>query len=281
MNSIVFFQEQTTKIRMKKVPWKGHEPTWIWHTAKNETEIKKGKPNRQLKPTFWNIFSMDWDRLYPGQAWMWKRHETAMKLPCKWHESDMILIFWDWKKVPWICHESDTSVSSRFGKFIALSWHFSKINCYNSPHQLHLCRTFSRTSELSGSAMKVPWNCWGSMLGVAVKVPWKCHESAMNHESTVPWQIHGTFNQTELQTVQVHGMFMAFYPQNYFKIVMSVLSCVCLSFYLIFIADLEFVKVFVFFLWSKYRVIRNTQTTKPNPQLVVTWYRAKKTTSRI
>jgi len=62
------------------------------------------------------------------------------------------------------------------------------------------------------------------------------------------WHFHGTFNQTELQTVQVHGMFMAFYPQNYFKIVMSVLSCVCLSFYLIFIADLEFVKVFVFFL---------------------------------
>ncbi len=30
-------------------------------------------------------------------------------------------------------------------------------------------------------------------------------------------------------------------------------------------------KVFVFFLWSKYRVMRNTQTTNPNQQLSVTW----------
>ena len=29
------------------------------------------------------------------------------------------------------------------------------------------------------------------------------------------------------------------------------------------------------FLWSKYRVIRNTQTTNPNPQLVFGWWYAK------
>ena len=218
MNSIVFFQEQTTKIRMKKVPWKGHEPTWIWHTAKNETEIKKGKPNRQLKPTFWIIFSMDWDRLYPGQAWMWKRHETAMKLPCKWHESDMILIFWDWKKVPWICHESDTSVSSRFGKFIALSWHFSKINCHNSPHQLHLCRTFSRTSELSGSAMKVPWNCWGSMLGgcrqSAMKVPRICHESWIYCSMADSWHLQPNRAPDSAGSWHVHGILSSKLLQN-------------------------------------------------------------------
>ena len=46
-----------------------------------------------------------------------------------------------------------------------------------------------------------------------MKMPWIWYSGFGN----CSWQIHGTFNQTEFQTVQVHGMFMALSPKNYFK----------------------------------------------------------------
>ena len=79
----------------------------------------------------------------------------------------------------------------------------------------------------------------------------------------------------------IHGIFMALSAKNYFEIVIIVLSCLCLSicrqrmfssFDIIFIDAFSSWSIFwVLFLWSKYRLIRNTQTTKPNPQLIITW----------
>ena len=156
----------------KKAPWKCHEramkPTWIWHIAKNEAEIRQKKPNRQPTPTFWTTFPMDFGRLYPGKACMWKCHETAMKVTWIWHDFD----------------------------FLGLK---------------------------------------------------------------------------ETETVQAHVMFMALYPKNYFQIVMSVLSCLCLPFLIFSLVIFQIYQSFCVFLWSKYRVIRNTQTTNPNPQLSLTW----------
>ena len=54
---------------------------------KSQEKNQIDKENRFLG----TFFSMDFGRLYPGQAWMWKCHETAMKLPWKCHESDMNL----------------------------------------------------------------------------------------------------------------------------------------------------------------------------------------------
>ena len=75
------------------------------------------------------------------------------------------------------------------------------------------------------------------------------------------WRFHGTFNQTEPQTVSCH--FHGTFPKNYFKIVIigyfmfvSVyLSSVFLFFFWYFHwCFFRLIKVFVFFLWSKYRV---------------------------
>ena len=76
---------------------------------------------------------------------------------------------------------------------------------------------------------------------------------------------------------------MALSAKNYFKIVIIVLSCLCLSIcrQRIFSSfDIIFIDGFsgsgwsifcAFFFDPKYRLIRNTQTTKPNPQLIITW----------
>ena len=163
---------KTIKIRRNKAPWKCHEramkPTWIWHIAKNEAEIRQKKTNRQPTPTFWTTFPIDFGRLYPGKACMWKCHETAMKVTWIWHDFD----------------------------FLGLK---------------------------------------------------------------------------ETETVQAHVRFMALYPKNYFQIVMAVLSCLCLPFLIFSLVIFQIYQSFCVFLWSIYRVIRNTQTTNPNPQLSLTW----------
>ena len=51
----------------------------------------------------------------------------------------------------------------------------------------------------------------------------------------------------ETETVQVHVMFMVLYPKNYFKLVMSVLSCLCLPFFNFFIGDFSNLSKFLRF----------------------------------
>ena len=158
---------------------------------------------------------------------------------------------------------------------MALSWHFHG----KSKHaQRGKCQESARKVpwKRHESAMKVPWICHASamkLFGKTIKIrrkkaPWKCHERAM--KPTWIWHDFDFLGLKETETVQAHVM-LALYPKNYFQIVMSVLSCLCLPFLIFSLVIFQIYQSFCVFLWSKYRVIRNTQTTNPNPQLSLTW----------
>ena len=111
---------------------------------------------------------------------------------------------------------------------------------------------------------------WSS---VWLTTPWKRHES----------NIHGVVNQTVLQTVSchLHGWFMAFSWHFPLYTIWNCYNCfimfvfVYLSWLFFFIdcfSGSGWSFCFCVSLRSKCRLTRNTQTTKPNPQLVLCWF---------
>ena len=99
------------------------------------------------------------------------------------------------------------------------------------------------------------WICHES----AMKVPWKCHESAKPR-----WNLHVRF-----MSICV-CLFLSLCRQCFFW-------CYFHRWFLRF----RLINFFWGFLWSKYRVIRNTQTTNPNPQPVVIWIPSSASTPQV
>ena len=136
--------------------------------------------------------------------------------------------------------------------FMALSWHF------HGAFFLLIFIVFPNSFmalawQIHGTFMALSWHFPGTflalsplgMFGFAMKVPWKCHESAKPR-----WNLHVRF--------------------------MSICVCLFLSvcrqcFFDVIFLRFRLINFFWGFLWSKYRLIRNTQTTNPNPQLVFSW----------
>ena len=140
--------------------------------------------------------------------------------------------------------------------FMALSWHF------HGAFFLLIFIVFPNSfmalaCQIHGTFMALSWHFPGTFLALfplgmfafAMKMPWKCHESAKPR-----WNLHVRF--------------------------MSICVCLFLSicrqcfFWCYFhwwLWRFRLINFFWGFLWSKYRVIRNTQTTNPNPQLVFSW----------
>ena len=109
------------------------------------------------------------------------------------------------------------------------------------------------------------WGCRQS----AMKVPWLCHSRFMadswyfqpniapNNFMPFSWHFHGTF----LDFFQnCHNWFYHLYVCLFVLILFSLM---------VFAVQVD--HFFAFFLWSKFRLTRNTQTTKPNPQLMLCW----------
>ena len=148
------------------------------------------------------------------------------------------------------------SDSCRFhGPFMALSWRFLPSDFYCFSKQFHgTCMADS--IHFHGTFMALSWQFPGTflalsplgMFGFAMKVPWKCHEFAKPR-----WNLNVRF-----------CLFVSVY---FFLFVVSVFWCYFHWWFLRF----RLINFFWGFLWSKYRVIRNTQTTNPNPQLVFSW----------
>ena len=97
------------------------KPTWIWHIAKDETEIKK-KNKSTTKTNFLDYFvSMDMANCTQVRLGC----ESAMKLPWNYHENAMTLPwfwFWGWKKVPWIRDDVAMNLTCRFHVGLAGSY---------------------------------------------------------------------------------------------------------------------------------------------------------------
>ena len=119
------------------------------------------------------------------------------------------------------------------GRFMALSWHFHGAFMALS---WHFPGTFLALSPLG-------------MFGFAMKLPWKCHEFAKPR-----WNLNVRF-----------CLFLSVY---FFLFVVSVFFWCYFHWWFL---GFRLINFFCGFLWSKYRVIRNTQTTNPNPQLVFSW----------
>ena len=153
--------------------WKNHKnqkcheramkPTWIWHIAKNEAEIRQKKTNRQPTPTFWITFPIDFGRLYPGKACMWKCHETAMKVTWIRNESDIAV------KLTGKCHENDMKAPWIRDEF-----------------------AMNLTLRLDGHFWD-GFSCWFRFFQEKIikirrkKVPWKGHETYMNLTYCQKW----------------------------------------------------------------------------------------------
>ena len=114
--------------------------------------------------------------------------------------------------------------------------------------------------HLHGRFMADSWRFHGTFLAlsrhfslwVCLDLPWKCHGSAINLPN-----LDETFMSDSRQFVSVY--FCLF--------VLSVF--LMLSSLMVFEVQVD--QFFWGFLWSKYRAIRNTQTTNRNPQLVFSW----------
>ena len=94
---------------------------------------------------------------------------------------------------------------------------------------------------------------WHFSLWACLDLPWKCHESAMNLPN-----LDETYMSDSYLFVSVY--FCLFVVSVFFW-------CYFHWWFLRF----RLINFFWGFLWSKHRVIRNTQTTNPNPQLVFSW----------
>ena len=156
---------------------------------------------------------------------------------------------------------------------MSLSWHFLTLNLEGAMKVPWIWFTwawhFWSGRKCHESAMKMAWNVWKHVFGVAVKVPWKCHGSAIadswyfqpniapNNFMPFSWHFHGTF----LDFFQnCHNWFYHLYVCLFVLILFSLM---------VFAVQVD--HFFAFFLWSKFRLTRNTQTTKPNPQLMLCW----------
>ena len=114
--------------------------------------------------------------------------------------------------------------------------------------------------QIHGRFMALSWRFHGTFLAlsrhfslwVCLDLPWKCHGSAINlpnlDETTC--QIH--VNLCLSISVYLSSVFSWCYLHWWFF-------------------EVQVDQFFWGFLWSKYRVIRNTQTTNRNPQLVFSW----------
>ena len=97
-----------------KGPWNLHESDIL-----PKMKLKLGKKNKSTTNT--DFLDNFFQQILADCTQVRLVCESAMKLPWKWHESDMILIFWDWKKL-------------RQCRFMSCSWHFilkttSKLSC--------------------------------------------------------------------------------------------------------------------------------------------------------
>ena len=145
--------------------------------------------------------------------------------------------------------------------FMALSWHFHGgfflliFECFPN--------SFMAVAwQIHGRFMGLSWRFHVTflalfplgMFGFAMKMPWKCHESAKPR-----WNLHVRF-----MSICV-CLFLSICRQCFFW-------CYFHWWFLRF----RLINFFWGFLWSKYRVIRNTQTTNPNPQLVFSWWPSRR-----
>ena len=180
----------------------------------------------------------------------------ALSLDC---ESDMDLT-WIWYteswqarsfresaiKVRWIWHEYGLSLRL---KKIPWKWHESDMN------MIYWIMIF--------------WKFWG-------QVPWKRLENGMKVFGAmffgVPSKCHEKWHESDVNMTwgKCHDV-----PWICREIAMKVPDYVCTFLWCFFSARCcvkHFpLMLFRFFIWSKQRVIRNTQTTNPNRQLSVTW----------
>ena len=166
-----------------------------------------------------------------------KWHESAMKAPWKCHESGMSL--------KWVWHECDTVDFDNFswqihGTFMALSFKNSKIV------EIHHIIFISYSCRFHAIFMALSWHFQPN------RAP----------NSFMPFSWHFSWN-----------LFQNGYIWLYHVCVCVYLSSVFLFFFWYFFIDgfSGWSKFFLFFLWSKYRVIRNTQTNNPNQQLSLSW----------
>ena len=149
-----------------KGPWNLHESDIL-----PKMKLKLGKKtNRQPTPTFWITFPIDFGRLYPGKACMWKCHETAMKatwirdesdiavkLTGKCHESDM--------KAPWIRDEFAMNLTLR------LDGHFwDGFSCW-----FGFFSENNNKNQKEESAMKVPWKGHETYMNLTYCQKWSCN----------------------------------------------------------------------------------------------------------
>ncbi len=199
-------------------------------------------------------------------TWAWqfwsgrKCHESPMNLPWRWHEMFEAMFFGVAVKVPWKCHESAMKVPWKWHEsdmnmtwtwysgfrqfFMADSWHFpsKSPNCWNPPYHIHL-RFLSLSCHFHGAFMAAP------------------KKSARNTFIPFPWR----FLWKLVRNSHISYLWLS-----------VCLSSVCFFFFWYFFIDgFQVDQSFLFFLWSKYRVIRNTQTNNPNQQLSLSWFKNK------
>ena len=142
------------------------------------------------------------------------------------------------------------SDSCRFhGPFMALSSFWFLLFFQTVSWHLH-GRFMADSWHFHGAFMALSWHF---SLWACLDLPWKCRESAMNLPN-----LDETYMSDSCLFVSVY--FCLFVVSVFFW-------CYFYWWFLRF----RLINFFWGFLWSKYRVIRNTQTTNPNPQLVFSW----------
>ena len=148
------------------------------------------------------------------------------------------------------------SDSCRFhGPFMALSLRFLPSDFYCFSKQFHgICMADSW--QIHGTFLALSWHCsWHFPACLDLKVPWKCHESAKPR-----WNLH----------VRFMSICVCLFVSVYLCVYLSSVFFWCYFHWWFF--RFRLINFFWGFLWSKYRVIRNTQTTNPNQQLTVDWF---------
>ena len=207
----------------KKVPWKSHESdmivTWIWFT-------------------------------WAWQFWSGRKcHESPMNLPWKWHEMFGAMFFGVAVKVPWKCHESAMKVPWK--------WHESDMNMtwisYSGFRQFFMADSWHfplKTPKLFKSTIS-----FSSQIHVAfMPLSWRFHGSPKNLARNTFIPFSWRFLWKLVQNSHISYLCLSVCPS-------SVCFLLLIFSLLVFQVDQSFFvfdQSFLFFLWSKYRVIRNT-----------------------
>jgi len=123
------------------------------------------------------------------------------------------------------------------GTFVSLSW------------QIRTWPQRKAPEKCTESAMKISWNCLGSHVRgcrqSAMNLPWICYALSWHFQ---PNRARNSFMPFSWR---MNGIFMALSPKNYFKIVISVLSCLCLSICRQCFSSFDIMFIDAFSSWSK------------------------------